>query len=289
MKALVSVKHVSKSYNQPIQVQHSALQDINIELHAGQVLGLLGHNGAGKSTLINALLGAHYYQGEILVNGCHPINQHAKLMEHLAYISDVNVLPNWMKVTQILKYTSGVHPSFDINKAKSLLLKTDIKLSSKIESLSKGMKVQLHLAIVIATDTNVLILDEPTLGLDLLYRDTFYRHLIEWIQEGGRTLIIASHEVSEIEHLLTDVLILKQGKAVIQDTMENISENYFILDAANAYTEQISKLAPLSSQIGLGTVKWLLHSKYKQQVQGLGDIYTANLADLFIATQKENA
>ena len=284
MKSLVSVQHVSKRYD-----QQDALHDISFELQAGQVLGLLGHNGAGKSTLINALLGAHYYQGEISINDCHPINQHAKLMAHLAYISDVNVLPNWMSVAQLLKYTSGVHPSFDINKAKSALLKTDIKLSSKIKSLSKGMKVQLHLAVVIATDTKVLILDEPTLGLDLLYRDTFYRHLIEWLHDGERALIIASHEVSEIEHLLTDVLILKKGKAVIQDSMENISKDYFILDAPNIYRDEIQMHNPLSSQAGLGSIKWLLRSENKSQVQNLGDIHRASLADLFIALQREEA
>lgn len=286
MKPLVSVKHVSKRYDQT--KGGSALENISFELQAGQVLGLLGHNGAGKSTLINALLGAHYYQGEISINDCHPINQHAKLMEHLAYISDVNVLPDWMKVSQLLKYTSGVHSSFDINNAKSALEKTDIKLSSKIQTLSKGMKVQLHLALVIATDTKVLILDEPTLGLDLLYRDTFYRYLIEWLHDGKRTLIITSHEVSEIEHLLTDVLILKKGKAVLQDSMENISDNYFILDAVNTHSDEISKLSPLSHQPGLGSTKWLLQSEFKSQVESLGDIHTASLADLFIALQKDN-
>jgi len=287
MKSLVRVQHVSKNYGQ--QVQQDALHDISFELQAGQVLGLLGHNGAGKSTLINALLGAHYYQGEISINDCHPINQHAKLMTHLAYISDVNVLPEWMNVAQLLKYTAGVHPSFDINNAKSVLLKTDIKLSSKIKSLSKGMKVQLHLAVVIATDTKVLILDEPTLGLDLLYRDTFYRHLIEWLHDGDRALIIASHEVSEIEHLLTDVLILKKGKAVIQDSMENISKDYFIIDAPNIYSDEIRLLNPLSSQVGLGSIKWLLHSENKPKVENFGDIHRANLADLFIALQREDA
>lgn len=281
MKPLVSVTNVSKSY-----AQKNALHSTSFELHAGQVLGLLGHNGAGKSTLINALLGAHRYNGEILINDCHPINQHAQLMEHLAYISDVNVLPEWMRVKQLLKYTSGVHPSFDIEKAKATLSKTDINLSSKIGSLSKGMKVQLHLAIVIATDTNVLILDEPTLGLDLLYRDTFYRHLLEWFHDGERALIITSHEVSEIEHLLTDVLILKQGKTVLQDTMEAVTDNYFIVDANNNHNSVLSTLDPLSSQAGLGSTKWLLKTEHRDQAQALGDIHTASLADLFIALQK---
>ena len=221
MTSLVHVKHVSKQYSDSSQ---QAINDISFDLNAGQVLGLLGHNGAGKSTLINALLGAHRYQGDIRINGLHPIDQHAELMQHLAYISDVNVLPEWMSVKQLLKYTSGIHPSFDIDKATAVLANTNIQLKSTIKSLSKGMKVQVHLAIVIATNTKVLILDEPTLGLDLLYRDTFYQHLTSWFNAGERCLIIASHEVSEIEHLLTDVLILKQGRIVKQETMNNIPQ-----------------------------------------------------------------
>lgn len=221
MTSLVHVKHVSKQYSDSSQ---QAINDISFDLNAGQVLGLLGHNGAGKSTLINALLGAHRYQGNIRINGLHPIDQHAELMQHLAYISDVNVLPEWMSVKQLLKYTSGIHPSFDIDKATAVLANTNIQLKNTIKSLSKGMKVQVHLAIVIATNTKVLILDEPTLGLDLLYRDTFYQHLTSWFNAGERCLIITSHEVSEIEHLLTDVLILKQGRIVKQETMNNIPQ-----------------------------------------------------------------
>jgi len=286
MTSLVNVHNLSKSY--PNSSNH-ALTNISFKLHAGQVLGLLGHNGAGKSTLINALLGAHYYQGDIIINGCDPIKQHAELMKSLAYISDVNVLPHWMTVKQILKYTSGVHLNFDINKAKAFLETTDIKLSSKIDNLSKGMKVQLHLALVIATDTKVLILDEPTLGLDLLYRDTFYRHLIEWLYDGERTLIIASHEVAEIEHLLTDVLILKNGKAVYQNSMDKIDDDYLILETTNNQNKEIMQYHPLSSQVGLGSTKWLIKTQYREKIKGLGSIYTVSLSDLFIALQREKA
>ncbi|MUK92648.1 ATP-binding cassette domain-containing protein [Aliivibrio fischeri] len=223
MNPIITVSSVSKHYPDSNQAQQ-ALDNISFTLSSGQVLGLLGHNGAGKSTLINALLGAHRFSGNITINGLDPIENHAELMKHLAYISDVNVLPEWMTIKQILKYTSGVHPYFDINKALSLITKTNIKLGSKIGSLSKGMKVQIHLALVIATNVKVLILDEPTLGLDLLYRDNFYNDLMAWFNQGERCLIIASHEVNEIEKLLTDVLILKQGKCVKLDNMNNIPE-----------------------------------------------------------------
>ncbi|MFN1547802.1 ABC transporter ATP-binding protein [Vibrio natriegens] len=282
MNATVSVKHLSKHYSQ----QGETLHDISFDLHPGQVLGLLGHNGAGKSTLINALLGAHEYKGTIRINGYEPVMQRHKIMQHLSYISDVNVLPDWMTVEQLLAYTEGVHPGFDRHKADAILHQTDIKAKSRIRALSKGMKVQLHLAIVIATNTQILILDEPTLGLDLVYRDTFYRHLLEWFHDGERILIIASHEVAEIEHLLTDVLILKHGHSVLQTSMDNIHEDYFILDAQDQYHRQIEAMHPLSSQKGLGTTKWLLPSRYAAQVDGLGDIHGVTLADLFLALQK---
>ncbi|OEF08630.1 ABC transporter ATP-binding protein [Vibrio genomosp. F10] len=284
MSALISVKNVAKQYRQ----QGDVLHGVSFDLHAGQVLGLLGHNGAGKSTLINALLGAHEYQGTIRIKGFEPIMQRDKIMQSLSYISDVNVLPGWMTVAQLLDYSEGVHPEFNRHKANELLDQTDIKPRDRIKSLSKGMKVQLHLAIVIATNTQILILDEPTLGLDLVYRDTFYRHLLEWFHDGERALIIASHEVAEIEHLLTDVLILKQARPVLQTPMERISEEYFILDASDEHREQIEALTPLSSQKGLGTTKWLLSSQYAAQVEELGSIYSVKLADLFLALQKES-
>lgn len=285
MSALVSVNNVSKQYQQ----QDEALHEVSFDLHAGQVLGLLGHNGAGKSTLINALLGAHEYQGTVRINGFEPIMQRDKIMQSLSYISDVNVLPDWMTVAQLLNYTEGVHPGFNRAQADTLLRQTDIKPRARIKSLSKGMKVQLHLAIVIATNTQILILDEPTLGLDLVYRDTFYRHLLEWFHDGERVLIIASHEVSEIEHLLTDVLILKHGRPVLQTSMDSISEDYFILEASDEYRTQIEAMNPLSSQKGLGSTKWLLTAQYAQQAETMGAIHGVKLADLFLALQKEAA
>ncbi|MCR9626349.1 ABC transporter ATP-binding protein [Vibrio antiquarius] len=285
MSALVSVKNVSKQYQQ----QGEALHEVSFDLHAGQVLGLLGHNGAGKSTLINALLGAHEYQGTVRINGFEPIMQRDKIMQSLSYISDVNVLPDWMTVAQLLNYTEGVHPGFNRAQADTLLRQTDIKPRARIKSLSKGMKVQLHLAIVIATNTQILILDEPTLGLDLVYRDTFYRHLLEWFHDGERVLIIASHEVSEIEHLLTDVLILKHGRPVLQTSMDSISEDYFILEANDEHRTQIEAMNPLSSQKGLGSTKWLLKAQYAQQAETMGAIHGVKLADLFLALQKEAA
>lgn len=287
MSVLISARQVSKQYSGRVKGQHEAVKNISFELKAGQVLGLLGHNGAGKSTLIKSLLGAHPYQGEIEVLGHEPVAQRAEVMQHLSYISDVNVLPDWMTVKQLLRYTAGVHPSFDVVKAQGLIDKTDIKANSKIKSLSKGMKVQLHLAIVISTDTKVLILDEPTLGLDLVYRDTFYRHLLEWFHDGDRALIIASHEVSEIEHLLTDVLILKHGQVELQSTMEQIEQGYVIVETSHDKTNEMQALNPLSSEPALGSTRWLLRSEQAEQLTDVERIYNVKLADLFLALQKE--
>lgn len=195
----ISAQHISKAYQ-----NNEVLSDISFELKSGQVLGLLGHNGAGKSTLIKAILGMHNHSGELTIFGLSPQKQRAKIVERLGYISDVAVLPEWMTVKQVMKYVQGVHPRYDQQKMTAYLAQTNISLKSKIAALSKGMKVQLHLALVMSTDVNVLILDEPTLGLDLMYRETFYRYLMEWFHEGERALIIASHEVDEITHMLTE-------------------------------------------------------------------------------------
>ncbi|MGD8117030.1 ABC transporter ATP-binding protein [Vibrio sp. TRT 29B02] len=287
MSVLISARQVSKEYSGRVKGQNEAIKNISFELKPGQVLGLLGHNGAGKSTLIKSLLGAHQYRGDIEVLGFEPVAQRANVMQHLSYISDVNVLPEWMTVEQLLRYTAGVHPSFDLAKAQQVIAKTDIRPNSKIKALSKGMKVQLHLAIVISTDTKVLILDEPTLGLDLVYRDTFYRHLLEWFHDGERALIIASHEVSEIEHLLTDVLILKRGEVVLQASMEEVAQGFVVVETNHDQNEQIESLNPLSSERGLGSTRWLLRSEQAERLQDVDRIYNVKLADLFLALQKE--
>ncbi|MZI94574.1 ATP-binding cassette domain-containing protein [Vibrio sp. CAIM 722] len=287
MKPLIQVQGLGKQYHKVSAKQ--ALKDVSFTLEPGQILGLLGHNGAGKSTLIQSLLGSLRYEGLVRVMDLEPIRDHAAVMRHLAYVSDVNSLPDWMTVAQIIKYMLGVNPDFNANFAYKRLAKTDINSKTRIGALSKGMKVQLHLALVMATNCQILILDEPTLGLDLMYRDTFYRHLLEWFEagDGKRSIIISSHEVDEIEHLLTDVLILKQGRSVMSSSLESVTEDYFILDAAHQYSDQIQMMNPLASEPGLGTYRWLLKSEYQQQVQSLGNIYSVKLADVFLALQKE--
>lgn len=284
MSTYIKATNVSKHYK-----NHHALNSVDFELKAGQVLGLLGHNGAGKSTLIKALLGAHSYDGQLDIFGLEPVQDRAQIMQRLAYISDVAVLPGWMKVSQLLRYTSGVHPSFNLTRAKEFLSNTNIKINAKISALSKGMKVQLHLALVMATDTKVLILDEPTLGLDLMYRETFYRHLLEWFHDGERALIIASHEVSEIEHLLTDVLIMRQGKAVLQASIEETQQHYWLVDVPHSQVNETQQLSPIWQKKGMGSTKLLVKGPSREQFLSYGDVTPARLADIFIATQQEAA
>ncbi|RXJ73057.1 ABC transporter ATP-binding protein [Veronia nyctiphanis] len=289
MAPLVEVKKVSKQYGSWRKTNGEALSDVSFTLHPGQIMGLLGHNGAGKSTLIKALLGSHKADGTIKINGSDPIADRTEVMKSLSYISDVNVLPGWMKVGDLLKYVDGVHPSFNLEKARAILNSTDVTEDKKIKTLSKGMKVQVHLAIVVATDTKVLILDEPTLGLDLMYRDVFYRHLIEWFEDGQRSMIIASHEVAEIEHLLTDVLILKKGKTVYHGSMEDMSSKYFMLEASQTAGDKVAPLAPIFSRKGLGTCEWMLDAKHIDAVRELGTHKPVQLANLFLALQGEEA
>jgi ABC-2 type transport system ATP-binding protein len=280
MNTLIRVENVSKSYG-----DHQALNNVSFEIEAGQVLGLLGHNGAGKSSLIAAMLGAHAYDGDISVLGLEPRNDRAKIMNELSYISDVSVLPGWMRVSAIVRYMSGVHPSFNKEEALQRISTTDIPLSAKVQSLSKGMKVQLHLALVMATNCKVLILDEPTLGLDLMYRERFYRELLEWFHDDERALIIASHEVSEIEHLLTDVLVLKQGDVVLHSEIESLEAKYVQLTAKGDDAVTASQLSPISMKQGLGSVQMIFTRDKRDDIIPLGELSSIRLADLFVALQ----
>ncbi|WP_415720535.1 ABC transporter ATP-binding protein [Photobacterium ganghwense] len=282
METLIKAKQLSKSYG-----RFKALMDVSFELKAGQVMGLLGHNGAGKSSLIKSLLGAHDFDGELSVFGLSPRKDRVNIVRDLAYISDVAMLPEWMTVKQVINYVSGVHPKFSKDAVHEFLKKTNIQLSTRISRLSKGMKVQLHLGLVMSSQAKVLILDEPTLGLDLMFRETFYQHLMQWFEQGDRALIIASHEVDEIAHLLTDVLILKRGKPVFMGTI------------ADAVT-QLTKVQLLPEQYHAAEVArpvWIQHGAnyrvgyYRNQppekLARLGELSIPTLAEVFLALQQE--
>ena len=282
VEILIKADQLGKSYQ-----QHQALSDVSFELRAGQVLGLLGHNGAGKSTLIRSILGTQSFDGELKVFGMHPQKERVRVVQALAYISDVAVLPGWMKVGQIIKYMAGVHPAFDRNKAEQYLQQTEIKPKTKIAHLSKGMKVQLHLALVMATNVRVLILDEPTLGLDLMYRDTFYNSLMAWFKEGERALIIASHDVAEIEHFLTDILILKKGRTILQADVDELDSCFTSLIVGSERYEEAMALGPLYSKPRGSDHLLLFEGRDREMLQSLGTVVNTCLADIFVAKQQE--
>ncbi|MGF1786984.1 ABC transporter ATP-binding protein [Photobacterium swingsii] len=280
MENLVEVSRLSKAFN-----NHKAIADISFTLSSGQVLGLLGHNGAGKSTLINTLLGTLHYDGDVSLLGLAPEKHRSKVMEKVAYIYDVNSLPCWMTIKQIINYMKGVHPQFDADKAKSYLSNTELKLRMKIAQLSKGMKVQLHLALVMATDVQVLILDEPTLGLDLIYRETFYRDITLWVQQSHRSVIIASHEVSEIEHLLTDVLVLKSGKVVLQGSLDSIYAQYTSICIPQENREKAEQYSPIYIKEEKEHTLMLFNDVSSEALLELGQVLNTRLSDLFLAKQ----
>ncbi|PST96774.1 multidrug ABC transporter ATP-binding protein [Photobacterium iliopiscarium] len=280
----IKAQHITKSYH-----DKKALENISFSLSSGQVLGLLGHNGAGKSTLIKTLLGMHSCTGTLSIFNLTPEKSREKIVKHLAYISDAESLPEWMTVKQLIAYTMGVHPRFEQQKMQQYLAQTKININSKIKTLSKGMKVQLHLALVMSTNVNVLILDEPTLGLDLMYRSTFYRTLMAWFSEGDRALIIASHEVNEIAHLLTDVLVLKNGQVVLQASLSSLETEFTILSVNEENIVAAKQLKPLTVNCQLGQYRLLFEGVENAKLALLGDISQPSLADIFLAKQQEMA
>ena len=280
----IKAQHITKSYH-----DKKALENISFSLSSGQVLGLLGHNGAGKSTLIKTLLGMHSCTGTLSIFNLTPEKSREKIVKHLAYISDAESLPEWMTVKQLVAYTMGVHARFEQQKMQQCLAQTKININSKIKTLSKGMKVQLHLALVMSTNVNVLILDEPTLGLDLMYRSTFYRTLMAWFSEGDRALIIASHEVNEIAHLLTDVLVLKNGQVVLQASLSSLETEFTILSVNEENIVAAKQLKPLTVNCQLGQYRLLFEGVENAKLALLGDISQPSLADIFLAKQQEMA
>ncbi|MGF1682930.1 ABC transporter ATP-binding protein [Photobacterium minamisatsumaniensis] len=282
METLVKSDSLGKSYG-----RFRALMDINLDLRTGQVLGLLGHNGAGKSTLIKSILGAHSYEGNLAVLGLEPQKQRVNIVQQLAYISDVAVLPEWMTVKQIIKYIEGVHGAFDQKKVHAFLSQTDIQQKTKIGRLSKGMKVQLHLALVMSTDVKLLILDEPTLGLDLMFREKFYQQLMAWFKEGDRALIIASHEVDEIDHLLTDVLILKRGKSVVSGDIDTVINRYCKVTVPDSKLKQAQSARPIYIQQGVNSSVCMYEVTKNDKMASLGEVVKPTLAEIFIAVQQE--
>jgi ABC-2 type transport system ATP-binding protein len=260
-----------------------ALDGVDLQVQEGRILGLIGPNGAGKTTALNAILGLIPYQGRLKVLGRDPWTQRDQLMCDVCFISDVAVLPRWLKVSQTLDYVSGVHPRFDRAKAESFLARTSISPAARIRQLSKGMVAQLHLALVMAIDARLLVLDEPTLGLDILYRKQFYDSLLNDYFDSHRTILLTTHQVEEIEHVLTDVMFIHRGRIVFNRSLDEVESNYSEVFVRPEQLPAARALKPISEREALGRTVLLFDHADRRQLATLGDVRTAGLADLFVA------
>jgi ABC-2 type transport system ATP-binding protein len=261
-----------------------ALDGIDLHLEEGRILGLIGPNGAGKSTAINAILGLTPYQGELRVLGRDPWAARDRLMLDVAFIADVAVLPRWLRVSQALDYVAGIHPRFDRAKAESLLAGTAIARDSRVRQLSKGMVTQLHLALVMAIDARLLVLDEPTLGLDILYRKQFYDALLNDYFDRTRTIVVTTHQVEEIQNVLTDFMFIHRGRSVLACSMEEFEARYAEVTVHPERLGAARALNPLGERQVFGRSTLLFDRVDRQQLAVLGDVRTPGIADLFVAT-----
>jgi len=277
-EVVIKANNISKKYDDSY-----ALDGIDIEVSKGQIMGLIGPNGAGKSTFLQSVLGLLKTEGNLEVLGLDPRKDRHKLLKEVCSITDVAVLPKWMTVAQLLSYMEGVHPSFDINKCISILSRTNIKLPSKIKVLSRGMVVQLHLSLVMAINAKVLILDEPTLGLDLVYRKDFYSQLIEDYYEGNKTILISTHQVEEIEGVLSDAVFMNQGRIVMKDSIESINKKYLELRPDQKYLDAAKSLKPLHQRTELGRSVLLFENVEKEKLETFGEVRPPVIANLFMA------
>ena len=277
-EVVIKANNISKKYDESY-----ALDSIDIEVSKGQIMGLIGPNGAGKSTFLQSVLGLLKTEGNLEVLGLDPRKDRHKLLKEVCSITDVAVLPKWMTVQQLLSYMDGVHPGFDLDKCISILSRTNIKLHSKIKVLSRGMVVQLHLSLVMAIDAKILILDEPTLGLDLVYRKDFYSQLIEDYYEGNKTILISTHQVEEIEGVLSDAVFMNQGRIVMQDSIESINKKYLELRPDQNSINAAKSLNPMHHRTELGREVMLFEDMDKDKLMELGDVRPPVIADLFMA------
>jgi ABC-2 type transport system ATP-binding protein len=260
-----------------------ALDGVDLRVEEGRILGLIGPNGAGKSTALNAILGLTSYQGELKVLGRKPWTERDRLMRDVCFIADVAVLPRWMRVSQALDYVAGVHPRFDRAKAEGFLAKTDIRRASKIRELSKGMVTQLHLALVMSIDARLLVLDEPTLGLDILYRKQFYDSLLNDYFDRSRTIVVTTHQVEDVQNVITDLMFINRGRIALSCSMEDFESRYREVTLRPEQLAAARLLKPIHERQVLGRSILLFDQVDRQQLAALGDVRTPSIADLFVA------
>jgi len=260
-----------------------ALDGVDLRVEEGRILGLIGPNGAGKSTALNAILGLTPYQGELKVLGRDPWTERDQLTRDVAFIADVAVLPRWIRVSQVLDYVAGVHPRFDRARAEGFLAKTTVRRTSKVRELSKGMVTQLHLSLVMAIDARLLVLDEPTLGLDILYRKQFYDSLLNDYFDRSRTIVVTTHQVEEIQDVLTDVMFIDRGRIVFSCSMEDFEARYVEVMVNPEHVAAARALRPIHERQVFGRSILLFDQADRQELAALGDARILSIADLFVA------
>jgi len=279
---VVSASGLRKAYKNKL-----ALDNASFEIPAGRIVGLIGPNGAGKTTALKAMLGLIPFEGRMSVIGRDPRTERDELMRDVCFIADVAVLPRWIRVREAIEFVAGVHPRFDRARCERFLAGTQLKPQMKVRELSKGMIVQLHLALVMAIDAKLLVLDEPTLGLDILYRKQFYQRLLEDYFDDEKTILITTHQVEEVEHILTDVMFIRDGKVVLNSEMEVVGERFTEVMVNADQAEAARALQPIDERaLPFGKTVMLFDGVPRERLAGLGESRTPGLADLFVATMK---
>lgn len=284
MSALVKATGLSKRYGGV-----HALDNVSFEIQQGRIVGLIGPNGAGKTTALKALLGLTPFEGSLEVLGRDPRRERHQVMQDVCFIADVAVLPKWLRVRQALSVVEGLHPKFDRSKAEAFLAKTTIRTESRVGQLSKGMVTQLHLALVMAIEARLLVLDEPTLGLDIIFRKDFYTTLLNDYFDDDRTILVTTHQVEEIEHILTDVMFIDQGRLVLDESMESVADRFVEVAVKPDNAEAARRLGPLSETEMFGRRVFMFENVPADRVRDLGEVRTPGIADLFVAKIRERA
>ena len=284
MTAIVSARGLTKRYGRTVAVDH-----IDLEIPPGRIVGLIGPNGAGKTSALKAILGLATYDGELSVLGKDPSRQRASLMEDVCFIADVAVLPRWIRVWQLIDITERLHPRFSRERCLEYLAQTKVTPGHKVKQLSKGMVAQLHLALVMAIDVRLLVLDEPTLGLDILYRKQFYTSLLNDYFDDDRTILITTHQVEEVEHILTDLLFIQDGRIALEATMEAVEQRYTEVMVRPDRAAEARALGPMFERELFGRHIFLYDNMSREQLAGLGELHTPSVADLFVATMSRGA
>lgn len=281
MTSLVSAQGVSKRYG-----DICAVDNVSFEIEKGKIMGLIGPNGAGKTTLLKALLGLTDCEGQLSVLGLDPFRQRKELMQNICFIADVAVLPRWIRVSQLLDFIEQTHPNFSRDRAEELLAHTKIRRDSKVRELSKGMVTQLHLSIITAIDAKLLVLDEPTLGLDIIFRKEFYGNLLNDYFDGERTILITTHQVEEIENLLTDIMFIDEGRIVLNASMEALPDSYVELVTSGDNADSARSLGPIYERDLFGKKVMTFEKVERDKLAGFGEMHTPSIADLFVAKIK---